>query len=101
MELLTKAANAFAEVGTAATNAIPPPPDVSKISASGWFAILVLTIVANTLITIYLYPKMKPDYWWLPGAWIWFKIRDYIWPVDPNANDPNKRKRFYSPPRIA
>jgi hypothetical protein len=74
---------------------------LASISASGWFTILVLTIVANTLITIYLYPAQKPTYWWLPGAWIWFKIRDLIWPYDPNANDPNKRRKFFTPPRIA
>lgn len=101
MELLTKASNAFAEVGTAVTRALPPPPNVSTITASGWFAIMVLTIVANTLITIYLYPSQKPNYWWLPGAWIWFKLNDIFFPVDPNSKDPNKRRKFFTPPRIA
>ena len=105
MEALTKAANALTEAIKATTDAakkvVPPPPDVSSITGAGWFTIFVLVVIANTLITIYFYPKMKPETLWIPGAWIWFKIRDYFWPVDPNANDPNKRKRFYSPPRIA
>ena len=37
---------------------------------------IALLIVANTLITIYLYPTQRPDYWWLPGAWIWFQVYD-------------------------
>lgn len=74
---------------------------LASITGSGWFTIAVLTIVANTLITIYLYPTKAPDYWWLPGAWIWFKLTDFFFPVDPYANDPTKRRKFFSPPRIA
>jgi hypothetical protein len=71
---------------------------VSKITGSGWFAIAVLTVVANTLITIYLYPSQKPDYWWLPGSWIWFKLREWFWPPPPSAEE--LRRRFRAP-RIA
>ena len=71
--------------------------------------LIVLVIVANTLITIYLYPSQRPDYWWFPGAWIffilydelWEPIRDYIWPPPYNPNDPNMRRKLFSPPRIA
>ena len=71
----------------------------------GWMTILALVIVANTLITIYLYPGFRPDYWWLPGAWLWFQLRDrvwiplrnYIWP----ELDPNRPPRRFTPPRIA
>ncbi len=73
----------------------------------GWLVLLTMVIVANTLITLTLYPSKKPDYWWLPGAWIWFKLRDlvlipvwdYLYPE--TIQDPNKRRRLYSPPRIA
>jgi hypothetical protein len=75
------------------------------MKVEGWLAIVALTIVANTLITIYLFPSQRPDYWWLPGAWIWFLIYDrvwipikhYIWP----ETDPDKKRRMFSPPRIA
>jgi hypothetical protein len=78
-------------------------------TASAWFAILVLAVIANTLITIGLYPSQKPNYWWLPGAWIvfllhdrvWVPIRNRIWPDDPNSRDPNKRRRTFMPPRVA
>ena len=74
------------------------------MDASAWFAIFMLAIVANTIITILLYPSQKPNYWWLPGAWIWFKFRDLIWvPLYTwmyPATDPNIRKHF-APPRIA
>ena len=71
------------------------------------FAVIVLLIVANTLITIYFFPTQAPDYWWLPGAWIWFLLRDrvwiplkeYLWPE--TIRDPNKRRRMFNPPRIA
>lgn len=71
------------------------------MSPSSWFAIAVLAIVANTLITIYLFPKQAPDYWWLPGAWIWFLLKEYLFPVDSDPTDPNKRRRVFNPPRIA
>jgi hypothetical protein len=78
-------------------------------TAPMWFAVAVLVIVANTLITIGLYPSAKPDYWWLPGAWlffilydrVWVPIRNRIWPPPYNPNDPNMRKRLFNPPRIA
>ncbi len=75
-----------------------------------WFAILVLVIVANMIITVALYPSHTPDYWWLPGAWIffllydrvWVPIRNRIWPPMFDPKDPNKRlKRTFAPPRIA
>jgi hypothetical protein len=66
-----------------------------------WGTLIALILVANLFITIYLYPRKRPDYWWLPGAWIWFKLHDYLWPIDPEASDPNKRRKFFAPPRIA
>jgi hypothetical protein len=110
MEALTKAVDALAEavkkVSDTAKKTVPDPKEIARISGGWWLTILMLIIVANTLITIYLYPTQRPDYWWLPGAWIWFSLRDwvwipikeYIWPE--TIKDPNKRKRF-SPPRIA
>ena len=102
MEALAKAATALAEAAEATA---------TKTKPSGWIAIVALTIVANTLITIYLYPSQRPDYWWLPGAWIVFLIYDYIWRPfrnwlysytdDPDSKDPNKRRKFFAPPRIA
>jgi hypothetical protein len=83
---------------------------VKKITPSSWFAIVIIAIIANTLITIGLYPSQKPDYWWLPGAWIlfllndkvWKPIRNRIWPPPFDPKDPNKRlKRTFAPPRIA
>jgi hypothetical protein len=77
------------------------------MSLESIFAILVLAIVANTLLIIYLFPTQRPDYWWLPGASLWFllhdrvwvPIREYLWPE--TIKDPNKRRRMFSPPRIA
>jgi hypothetical protein len=77
------------------------------MKVEGWVTGFALLIVANLLLTIYFYPTQRPDYWWLPGAWIWFLIRDriwvplreYIWPE--TITDPNKRRRMFSPPRIA
>ena len=78
-------------------------------TAPMWFAIVMLVIIANTLITIGLYPSKKPDYWWLPGAWIffllydrvWVPIRNRIWPPPFDPKDPNMRRRTFAPPRIA
>jgi hypothetical protein len=62
------------------------------MKVEGWITLVALAIVANTLIMIYLFPTKRPDYWWLPGALIWFMIYDYLWtpvrdfiwpPIDP------------------
>lgn len=84
---------------------------LASLTSSGWVAVVVLAIILNTLITIILYPSQKPTYWWLPGAWIVFQLYDRIWiplrdwwysyTVDPNSKDPNKRRKFFAPPRIA
>lgn len=64
------------------------------------FTIIVVFIVANTLITIYLYPSQRPDFWWIPGAWVWFKFQDLLISLNPYPTDSTGRRR-YPAPRIA
>lgn len=64
--------------------------------------LVALLMVANLLITIYLYPTQRPDYWWLPGLWIFLLLRDRVWtPIKYSIWPETNPKRKFSPPRIA